>query len=116
MGRGSFLTSIRFPRERIVIPERVAERAATRVVQGENGCWISTYSTGSHGYAQIGWQTEGARQMVTAHRASWVHAHGQIPEGMTIDHLCRVRHCVNPDHLEPVTPAENTRRAVEARA
>jgi hypothetical protein len=35
---------------------------------------------------------------------------GEIPEGMQIDHLCRVRNCVNPDHLEPVTSAENTRR------
>jgi hypothetical protein len=38
------------------------------------------------------------------------HHVGPIPDGLVIDHLCRVHNCVNPEHLEPVTPAENTRR------
>jgi hypothetical protein len=42
-----------------------------------------------------------------AHRWSYEHFVGPIPEGLHIDHLCRVRRCVNPDHLEPVTPKEN---------
>ena len=49
-----------------------------------------------------------------AHRAAYALDVGPIPEGLTIDHLCRVRHCVRPDHLEPVTQAENTRRAALA--
>lgn len=39
---------------------------------------------------------------------------GPIPDGLQIDHLCRVRHCVNPAHLEPVTIAENVRRGAAA--
>ena len=45
-----------------------------------------------------------------AHRWSYEHFVGPIPDGLVIDHLCRVRHCVNPDHLEPVTNEENLRR------
>ena len=45
-----------------------------------------------------------------AHRWSYQHHIGPVPEGLVLDHLCRVRHCVNPDHLEPVTSRENTLR------
>lgn len=101
----------RRPKIPIVIPDRVAERAATRYVEDENGCHISTYSTASHGYAQIGWTDKDYRQVVTAHRAAWVYAAGeQIPDGMTIDHLCKVRPCVNPEHLRMMTNYENARR------
>lgn len=47
---------------------------------------------------------------VPAHRVAYGLAMGSIPEGLHIDHLCRVRNCVRPTHLEPVTNAENTRR------
>lgn len=46
-----------------------------------------------------------------AHRLAWEDARGPIPEDMTIDHTCRVRNCVNVDHLELVSGAENNRRA-----
>jgi hypothetical protein len=49
------------------------------------------------------------------HRHVYLELVGDIPEGMEIDHLCRFRPCVNPDHLEVVTRAENVRRATEAR-
>jgi hypothetical protein len=92
------------------IPQRVAERAATRYVENENGCWISTYSTASHGYAQVGWQTNGKVQMTTAHRAAWVYYTGQQPEG-TVDHRDHCdRRCVRPDHLRDISNFENARR------
>lgn len=51
------------------------------------------------------------REEVGAHRWAYEHWVGPIPEGLEIDHLCRVKLCVNPAHLEPVTRAENMRRA-----
>lgn len=101
----------RKPKKKIIIPDRVAKRAGTSYVEDENGCWISTYSTGSHGYAQIGWNKDRQRFVTTAHRASWVYANdGQIPDGMTIDHTCKVRRCVNPAHLRLLPNFENARR------
>jgi len=50
-----------------------------------------------------------------AHRYAYELLRGPIPDGLTLDHLCRVTRCVNPDHLEPVTLAENVRRAVPYR-
>lgn len=94
------------------IPGRVAQRALENAVPGPNGCHISTYSVASHGYAQIGWHVSGTSDMAgtTAHRAAWVCWNGQIPEGATIDHLCKERRCVNPLHLRMLSNYENARR------
>lgn len=50
-------------------------------------------------------------RMRLAHRLVYTALAGDIPDGLQLDHLCRVRHCVNPDHLEPVTQSENNRRS-----
>lgn len=101
----------RKPKVKIIIPDRVAHRAATKYVEDDHGCWISTYSKASHGYAQIGWQEKDYRQVVTAHRAAWVYHNGrQIPEGHTVDHLCKERPCVNPEHLRCLDNFQNARR------
>ena len=103
----------RLPRVPLVIPERVARRAATHyVLDEETGCHVSTYSVASHGYAQIGWQEPGweRSRMTLCHRAAWVYANGtQIPDGMTIDHTCGSTVCVNPTHLRPLPAGENSR-------
>lgn len=107
------LPPARKPQAPIVIPDRVAIRALSRwTLEAPTGCHVSTYSTGSHGYAQLGWQEPGAKRstMTLAHRAAWAAVHGQIPEGMTIDHLCKNRRCVNVEHLRLLTNYENARR------
>lgn len=50
------------------------------------------------------------KKYIVAHRMVYTFIKGPIPEGMQIDHLCRNRKCVNPNHLEPVTQQENMRR------
>lgn len=98
-------------RSRVIIPPRVAERAATRWSPGPTECRPSTYSLASHGYPQIGWVEAGRKYMVTAHRAAWVYAHGeQIPVGMTVDHMCKTKQCMNPNHMRLLTNFENARR------
>jgi hypothetical protein len=94
---------------RTIIPPRVTQRAYERW-WSDGDCWISDYSVGSHGYAQIGWQDNGKTHTVLAHRASWEHVNGAVPAGMTMDHLCKQRQCVNPDHLRILDNYENARR------
>lgn len=96
------------------IPDRVAERAATRYEVAEDGCWISTYSVASHGYAQIGWQERGKVQMTLVHRAAWVHYTGSQPVD-TIDHTCHERRCVRRDHLRELSNIDNSRRNSDGR-
>ena len=69
-------------------------------------CWLWTARINYKGYGQF----KVGNQQTFAHRFSYELLVGPIPEGLQIDHLCRVRNCVNPAHLEPVTPRENTRR------
>jgi len=94
------------------IPARAAERAYSNWTLGQNGCYISTYSVASHGYAQVGWRRDdGKNDATTAHRAAWTHVHGQIPERTDIDHRQECdRRCVNVDHLRLLSPEENRRR------
>lgn len=70
-------------------------------------CWLWTRKTDRHGYGYCGHRQGGSRFV---HRIMYEHHNGPIPEGLVIDHLCRVPACCNPDHLEPVTQAENVRR------
>jgi hypothetical protein len=67
--------------------------------------WAGVINNDGYGVARYKATTMGA------HRLAWITAHGPIPAGLQIDHLCRNRRCVNVDHLELVTPKENTRRA-----
>lgn len=99
----------RRPWNSATIPDRVKERAATRW-EADGDCWISTHSTASHGYAQIGWSSPDERKIVLAHRASWEHSMGPVPLGYTLDHLCKQKRCVNPAHLRILPNYENARR------
>jgi hypothetical protein len=71
-----------------------------------SGCWLWIGFVQADGYGVI---FHGRRKQM-AHRASYEAFVGPIPDGLTIDHLCRTRSCVNPAHLEAVTGRENTLR------
>lgn len=93
------------------IPPVVLARIEGRTsAPDEFGCTESTYSVGSHGYPQVGWHENGRRTMTLVHRAVWIAAHGPIAEGMTVDHMCKNRRCVNIEHLRLLTNYENARR------
>lgn len=79
-----------------------------RVVKhGPDGCWIYTGNL-RRGYGRV---SAGKGRDFIAHRYAYLELVGPVPEGLTLDHLCRDRRCVNPAHLEPVTIEENLRRA-----
>jgi hypothetical protein len=74
--------------------------------EGPNGCWVWDAPCAPHGYGHFYLN----RKKMLAHRAAWELAVGQIPQGLTLDHLCRNPSCICPDHLEAVTQRENVLR------
>lgn len=82
-----------------------------RKSDAQDGCWIWTGRIYDNGYGQFheGTCREDYRT-VLAHQFSYRLHKGVIPDGLEIDHLCRNRRCINPDHLEAVTHAVNVRR------
>lgn len=83
--------------------ETLKEKVMRNFTVNEAGCWIWSMGISFYGYGQIKWK----REQKPAHRASWEVLRGPIPAGLQIDHLCRNRACINPDHLEPVTQRVN---------
>jgi hypothetical protein len=81
----------------------------------ESGCWLWTGARLVTGYGSVGVPGRGDKSQ-SAHRYVYTRLVGEIPAGLHIDHLCRVRCCVNPEHLEPVTQQENNRRAASFKA
>lgn len=82
------------------------QRIMDRSDLNDDGCRISRYSVGSHGYAQA-WD---GVTVVLAHRIVWEWHHGPIPEGMTVDHICHAQKCVEIEHLRLITNLQNARR------
>lgn len=80
----------------------------------EQGCMEWMAALNKSGYGAFGVGPRGAHKTHKAHRVSYELLVGPIPDGLVIDHLCRNRKCVVPDHLEPVTSGENTRRGEPA--
>jgi hypothetical protein len=91
---------------RIPMDDRDLARFMRKVEVHPSGCWIWMASTnGKYGVFHF------YAHKVYAHRVSYEHHVGEIPTGLTIDHLCKVKLCVNPAHLEAVTYHENLSRS-----
>ena len=91
-----------------VLPRRFLDKCRLM----PSGCWAWTGATNDGGYAL--YTPPGSRRIRLAHRWVYETLIGPIPPGLTIDHVrergCQHRNCVNPQHLEPVTPRVNTLR------
>ena len=87
-----------------MIPERIAEKFSV----DPSGCWLWSATITGKGSGQV--QFEGKRQK--AHRVLYQILRGPIPEGLTLDHLCRNRACVNPWHCEAVPLGVNLLRGI----
>lgn len=90
----------------------VAERFESKVSQKPNGCIEWTAGTNGLGYGVFHPNTTGDNKKEYAHRWAYEQKYGEIPEGLHLDHLCRNPSCVNPEHLEPVTPRVNILRGI----
>lgn len=93
------------------------ELVLSRIAVSEAGCWMWLGRIDRDGYGRC-YPRKAYRPMpknMLAHRASYEIFKGRIPNGLTLDHLCRNRSCVNPKHLEPVTQKENIRRGIQRR-
>ncbi|MGI9297058.1 MAG: HNH endonuclease signature motif containing protein [Gammaproteobacteria bacterium] len=85
------------------LPDRFWDKISP---EPNSGCWLWLGYTQPNGYGQ--YRLPGKTQM--AHRAAFRILVGEVPTGLDLDHLCRVRCCVNPNHLEPVTRSVNLKR------
>ncbi len=84
-------------------------RFESKLTEGPGGCWLWTASKDQDGYGHF-FPRRGVCRM--AHRWSYEYHVASIPPGLQLDHLCRVRACVNPAHLEPVDQRTNILRGV----
>jgi len=78
-----------------------------RVTPGPGGCWIWTGAIDGKGYGNVGRMNHGARKNWIVHRLVYELAVGPIPAGHDVHHVCEVKRCIFPKHLEPVTRREH---------
>lgn len=89
------------------LPARILDKISP---EPNTGCWLWTAGERG-GYGRVRWRDAAGRNVNSpAHRVVYELLKAPIPSGLDIDHRCRNTYCVNPDHLEPVTPRENTLR------
>ncbi len=87
--------------------QRLPPRFWAKIAVGDDGCWVWVAGRNEHGYGLF--KAPGPKQ-TRAHRYAYTVLVGAIPEGLVLDHVCCVRACVNPAHLEPVTQTVNMAR------
>lgn len=88
-------------------------RFVQKIEYSPSGCWLwsGALSRAGYGLLQVPIR-RGQRRKAPAHRWAYERKHGLVPDGLVLDHLCRIRSCVNPEHLEVVTHRINVLRGV----
>ena len=95
----------------------LAARLEARTVPEPNtGCWLWFGAMNGVGYGILTISRDGWQRPALAHRLSYEQTYGPIPDGLVVDHLCRVPRCINPKHLEAVTVRVNLLRGVNPAA
>lgn len=94
-----------------VTPQEKIDENVIRIPESTCWYWNAGVSAAGYGTMHVGFGRTGSKKKY-AHRISYELAKGPIPDGLHVDHLCRQRLCVNPDHLEAVTFSENVRRGL----
>jgi hypothetical protein len=92
----------------MIITESERKRFQAKVAPSDHGCLVWTGSKDPDGYGRFRVTRNGNPLIGMAHRVAYEHTYGQIPIGLTVDHLCFVPACVNPDHLRLLTRSENS--------
>ncbi len=109
VGRQRNPRKVRDPQERFW--EKVDKEGPVPTYRPDLGpCWLWRAFVSHLGYGRFSADVRGRWRQVQAHRWIYEQLVGAIPQGYYVDHLCRVRGCVNPAHLEAVTERENVRR------
>lgn len=106
------LGNIKGQPQRYLPGHHTKKKTAAFVIDAATGCWNWQRCRNTHGYGSTaggGKKTTG-RATKFAHRLFYEKLRGRIPPGMTIDHLCKNKSCVNPNHMEAVPQYENVRR------
>jgi hypothetical protein len=90
----------------------LTERLLRFVAEQPNGCWLWTGALNASGYGYLSGDLDDGkgRRRLLAHRVAYQSLVGPVSDGLVLDHLCHVRSCCNPRHLEPVHQDENYRR------
>ncbi|MFJ4997125.1 HNH endonuclease [Microbacterium sp. NPDC088619] len=97
--------------DRVKPSATLSERLAIYTRKSE-GCWEWMGGHNRFGYARMKWNGTGT----SVYRVVWESEHGPVPRGMHVDHMCRNKGCVNPAHLQVVTPKENGENASLSKA
>jgi hypothetical protein len=88
------------------LDERIVLWKILRSRRTNKGCWLWQGHRSHKGYANVSYN----KKSCSLHKLVWEHFNGKVPPKLQLDHLCRNRHCWNPDHLEPVTNQVNCQR------